>query len=192
MPTAEPTTRVGPQDHGRRMSLEDFLDAEAQPGYVYELEGGVIAVDRPGLPHEEVVDALPLQVAAWRLANPRGVRLGAFGSKVVAPGARSERHPDLALYLTPAPDPVQPWEKWGPDIVVEVVSESSRKRDHEIKRREYLAVGVREYWIVDPGRRAVVVLERFGDQFRERTVADAYETGYLPGFKLEVARLFQP
>ncbi len=29
--------RIGPANHGRKMSLEEFLDADAEEGYRYEL-----------------------------------------------------------------------------------------------------------------------------------------------------------
>ena len=37
-------TKIGPADHGRRMSLEEFDHAEGQEGYLYELSRGVITV----------------------------------------------------------------------------------------------------------------------------------------------------
>ena len=49
-------------------------------------------------------------------------------------------------------------------LVAEVVSPSSRKRDYEAKRREYLAFGIREYWIVDFELGRVVVLVRESGQ----------------------------
>ena len=38
-----------------------------------------------------------------------------------------------------------------PDWVLEVVSPSSRSRDRTLKKRQYAAMGVGEYWILDPG-----------------------------------------
>ena len=35
---------IGPEDHGRRMSLDDFDRAIARPGYLYELGKGAIEV----------------------------------------------------------------------------------------------------------------------------------------------------
>ena len=52
---------------------------------------------------------------------------------------------------------------WGgdiygaPDMVVEVLSYSTRKKDVTIKKDTYEAQGVREYWIVDPRAKSVMV-----------------------------------
>jgi Uma2 family endonuclease len=184
--------KVGPADHGRRMSLADFAEAESEPGHLYELAGGVIqVVDVPGLPHGSVVDELDLQVAAWRLAHRELVAYVGTGDRCVLrlAGMQSERHPDLAIYLTPAPDPVNPWERWVPDIVVEVVSEGGEVRDYQDKRREYLAAGVREYWIIDPQKRAMLVLLRAADVWREHRPSTTYTTPLLPGFSLDIVRL---
>ena len=45
----------------------------------------------------------------------------------------------------------------APDLVVEILSPSSRKKDMILKLQKYQNAGVREYWIVDPEKRAVTV-----------------------------------
>ena len=45
----------------------------------------------------------------------------------------------------------------APDLVIEVLSPSSRKRDRVIKYYKYKNAGVREYWIVDPVEKCVTV-----------------------------------
>ena len=49
-----------------------------------------------------------------------------------------------------------------PDLVIEVLSPSSRKKDMQIKRNKYESAGVREYWIVDPEKEKVIVFS-FGE-----------------------------
>ncbi len=46
----------------------------------------------------------------------------------------------------------------APDLVIEILSPSNRRKDIEIKRKIYAAFGVREYWIVDPDMETVEVL----------------------------------
>jgi Uma2 family endonuclease len=43
----------------------------------------------------------------------------------------------------------------APDLVIEILSESSEERDRTLKRDLYEQSGVREYWIVDPAERSV-------------------------------------
>ena len=45
----------------------------------------------------------------------------------------------------------------APDMVVEVLSHSTRKKDLTIKKDTYEAQGVKEYWIVDPKAKSVTV-----------------------------------
>lgn len=53
-----------------------------------------------------------------------------------------------------------------PDMVVEVLSYSTRKKDRTIKKDTYEANGVREYWIIDPWAKVIdVYLLRDGKYF---------------------------
>lgn len=45
----------------------------------------------------------------------------------------------------------------APDLIIEVASKSTRKRDYGIKMLKYRTAGVREYWIVEPERQTVTV-----------------------------------
>lgn len=196
---ADPATtiRIGPADHGRHMSFDDFRDAEASPGCRYELARGVIrVVDVPGGAHAGVSDAIHQQLALYRSVHPGVIHLIAPGSecRLEAPALQSERHPDRAVYLTPRPALEQPWAVWIPEIVIEVVSKGGEKRDYEDKREDYLVAGVKEYWIVDPQKRMMLVLIRRGDHWAERTLAatSVYQTPLLPGFALQLTDVFAP
>jgi hypothetical protein len=49
------TVRIGPADHGRRMTLEEIREAEEEEGDRYELARGVVEVtDVPDDPHGEI------------------------------------------------------------------------------------------------------------------------------------------
>lgn len=48
--------------------------------------------------------------------------------------------------------------KGAPDLIIEVVSPSTQRRDHLVKLNLYQQAGVREYWIVDPENKTVRVM----------------------------------
>ena len=47
----------------------------------------------------------------------------------------------------------------APDFVAEVLSPSTRKKDMSLKVYKYMNAGVREYWIIDPEKKAVIVYD---------------------------------
>jgi len=188
--------RVGPQDHGRRMSLADFDLAEGEPGYLYELSRGVVTVmDVPGGRHFVQVQAIRDLFVVYRLAHltrVHGVATG-FDCKGLLPDFESERRPDIAVYKTPLPRRANPWAAWHPALVVEVISPGSEHRDYVDKRGEYLELGVKEYWIVDYERRETLVLRNSRGQWAERVLrpGEVYRPRVLPGFEFDCAVPFR-
>ena len=94
-------TKIGPADHGRRMSLEEFDEAEGQEGYLYELSRGIITVtDVPSRRHLLLVSAIRDQLQSYKIANPGLIQIIASGSecKLLVDDLDSERHPDVAVY----------------------------------------------------------------------------------------------
>src|SRR5438105_8255110 len=98
---------LGPKDHGRRMSLEEFDQAEGVPGHLYELSREVVTVvDIPDPVHFALIDAIRDQLVAYRLKH-RGRIHGIAGGaerKILLAGLASERHRDIAVHKTPPPD----------------------------------------------------------------------------------------
>ena len=47
----------------------------------------------------------------------------------------------------------------APDLVIEILSPSTRRKDVTIKLNKYIAAGVREYWIIDPDQCRVLVYD---------------------------------
>jgi Uma2 family endonuclease len=83
----------------------------------------------------------------------------------------------------------------APEIVVEIASRGTRKRDETIKRRLYERSGVSEYWVVDPERDIMRVYRREHDRFArpielaaER--ADVLTTRLLSRLELPLRRVF--
>ena len=47
----------------------------------------------------------------------------------------------------------------APDFIIEVLSPSTRSKDSIKKLGKYLDAGVREYWMIDPDKRKVIVYD---------------------------------
>ena len=47
----------------------------------------------------------------------------------------------------------------APDMVIEILSPSTRKKDMGLKLKKYITARVREYWMVDPDKKKVVVYD---------------------------------
>jgi Uma2 family endonuclease len=191
---ATATVKIGPADHGRRMSLADFEFAEVQEGHVYELGRGAIVVSEvPNPRHLRQLTAIRRQLAAYDLANPGRIYTIASECKLLAFGYESERHPDLSVYKTAPPrEDRTVWRTWIPEIVIEIISRDSESRDYDEKREEYLAIGVRDYWIIDAEREEITALRRHGDRWRETIVrpGQTYRTRTLPDFELVADPIF--
>lgn len=109
-------------------------------------------------------------------------------------GPKKLREPDI-VYLRHDRIPEEDVPPDGADLVVEVVSGGSQHRDRDlrIKRQEYAAAGIPEYWVVDPETELITVLTLVDnnyvvhDEFRMGTQATSV---LLPGFQVDVAAAF--
>ena len=84
--------------------------------------------------------------------------------------------------------------KGAPDLVIEILSPSTRRHDRLVKLGLYQRAGVREYWIVDPENKAVQVFLQDGggslkiheDYGRE----DVAKVNVLNGCFVELSKVF--
>jgi hypothetical protein len=188
---------IGPFDHGRMMSLKAFEFAKTVEGYHYELSRGFITVSEvANFYHASVVALIRNFLGAHQLAHPGIIYMILYGMecKLLIPGWESERHPDIAVYLTKPKGKKDRtmWRTWIPELAVEVVSERSTDRDYVEKRQEYWTLGIKEYWIVDAQRQQVVTLRRGKQGWIETRLGpeDVCTTKLLPSFKLECQAIF--
>lgn len=82
----------------------------------------------------------------------------------------------------------------APDLVVEIISPSTVKRDLHEKMKLYEQFGVREYWIVHPRDRTLVIHNPGPDGLylpsRLLTTGDFIQSSVFPGMQLELDTLF--
>jgi Uma2 family endonuclease len=79
-----------------------------------------------------------------------------------------------------------------PDLVVEIISPTSLRRDRYDKRELYARFGVKEFWLADVANRSIetLSLQKGGYQLLScATVEGKIRSEILPGFELDLASL---
>ncbi len=80
----------------------------------------------------------------------------------------------------------------APDLIVEVVSPSSRRMDYSTKNTLYSETGVREYWIVDPEKERTTVYHYEEDAAPTiYTFSQAVPVGIFEGLSINIAELLK-
>ena len=82
----------------------------------------------------------------------------------------------------------------SPDLVVEIRSESTARRDWTIKRDLYERHGVKEYWLVDPEAATVAVLLLNEGKLKVTGVhgeGDTLSSAVMTGFSIVLADIFR-
>jgi len=126
------------------------------------VDGQLVQIEMPTLAHERAVSVIHRHLANWAAENRAGLVL-ASGYKIRITDARGVM-PDVQLLSveTAAVAANRGLEHGRPELVVEVVSQSSRRYDRVTKLGWYASIGVPEYWIVDPEARTVERLALHG------------------------------
>ncbi|HEB11892.1 MAG TPA: Uma2 family endonuclease [Spirochaetales bacterium] len=81
----------------------------------------------------------------------------------------------------------------APDLVVEILSESTAYNDLIKKKKLYAKYGVKEYWIVDPGEKSIEVYSLVGKEYvisSSFSMNDNLESPLLTGLNIELASVF--
>lgn len=81
----------------------------------------------------------------------------------------------------------------APDWAIEIVSPSSKKLDYVIKLAEYQKAGVREYWIVDPLKKIIMVYQlENGESPVMYRFTDKIPAGIYEDFAIDFAEIDLP
>ncbi len=82
--------------------------------------------------------------------------------------------------------------KGTPDLLIQILSPGTSKRDLGIKKKLYAKNGVREYWIVDPERETVDVFRLKGREFESKRygVQDCLSSSVIKDLTIEVKEIF--
>jgi Uma2 family endonuclease len=189
--------RLGRADHGRPMTLDEFLTADYEGGYKYELIDGKLYVSpAANFPENAVQEWLNFKLKLFSRVNPEVPNYVSSGARVFIPGRGSftAPEPNVAAYRD-FPTHLRPrqirWQDVSPFLVAEVLSAEDPDKDFVRNARLFLRMqSIKEYWVFDTREDEVcpwlTVHRRYGRRWRiiEVEPGSTYTTRLLPGFTL--------
>lgn len=81
----------------------------------------------------------------------------------------------------------------APDLIIEVVSPSSRKMDYVLKNALYDQAGVKEYWVVDPSKSFTIVYYYQAEDFSPTIIPFDHQLncGIFEDLKIRISDLLE-
>ncbi|HSI74262.1 MAG TPA: Uma2 family endonuclease [Lunatimonas sp.] len=81
----------------------------------------------------------------------------------------------------------------APDLIIEILSPGNNKKDIKLKYEVYEASGVKEYWVIHPDERTLLIYTLDGRKYRASrlfTLSDQVRSQAVPGFELDLDGVF--
>jgi Uma2 family endonuclease len=183
-----------PLSSAAKFTHRDLLEFP-DDGRRHELIGGVHVVTPAPVTRQQRILGNVYFLMLVHVEHHRGGR--AFVSPVdVVLSTSDVVKPDLVFVSDTRQDILTPtWVQGSPDLIVEILSPLTRRRDEHLKRELYERFDVLEYWVVDPETESVCLyrrengrLERIGELTQGRR--EALITPLLPGLSLPLVHVF--
>jgi Uma2 family endonuclease len=189
------TDRALPERSAVKLTYDDLL-LWPDDGRRHELiDGEHYVTPSPNLRHQRISGLLHMALRRYLEAQPLGEVL--YAPLDVLFSQHDVVEPDL-LYVSRerAAGIFRPEHVRGaPNLVIEIASKGTRRRDETIKRALYERCDVTEYWVVDPEIDVVRVYHRDGSAFGRpvelrRDAGDTLTTALLPGLEIPLESIF--
>lgn len=175
------------------VTYAEYKALDVDDNFLYELlDGELVQKSAPSPRHQKVLAELYDVVKAHVKANDLGTVL--FAPVDVFLNEYNAPQPDLVFVAKAREALITDDGIMGaPDLVVEIISPSSVRRDRYDKMRIFKRFALPEVWLIDPANRSVEVHVLTGGEYE--LASFAAETGEvrskaLPELKVDVAALF--
>ena len=146
----------------------DYTTEEFEREPNFEIIGGekfIMAAAAPNLDHGTITGRLYFEFIKYIIDNNINAAVFADNTDVYF---SDEDHfmPDLSVVCNPSIVKQRKKILGTPDLVVEVLSESTMKNDIGKKKDAYEKYGVKEYWIIDPWVKRIEVYHLIDNKFK--------------------------
>ena len=135
----------------RPITINEFENIKSQEGVIYELIDGIVMMSRPSIEHQKILTNLSGELYHYL----KDKKCKAF-SEIEVKLNNDILVPDISIICDFSKFTEQKYEG-APDTVVEILSPSTMFNDFNIKSGKYMNAGVKEYWLIDPISKTVIV-----------------------------------
>jgi Uma2 family endonuclease len=185
-----------PNPRGVKLTYDDFV-LFPDDGLRHELiDGEHYVTPSPSLKHQRISLNISYAVERFLRQHPVGRLFYAPADVILSPS--DVVAPDL-FYLSNAKSPdisTAANVRVTPELVIEIGSPSTRRRDETTKRVLYEHASVSEYWVVDTELDVVRIYRRLDERFARPEqlsleAGDVLTTALLPGLELPLSEIFR-
>ncbi len=127
------------------------------------IDGKAFAINAPDIMHKDIISYIHMEIYSYIRKSKCTCRV--YESPIDVQLDQSNKtmvEPDLVVICDT--DKIRQNHIAGaPDFILEVLSESTRRKDMLLKSYKYLEAGVREYWMIDPDKRTLIKYDSESD-----------------------------
>jgi len=175
----------------KRVTFDEYLDWLTEETKADLIDGVIYMQSPPADMHERIFGFLFGILRAFVLRKKLGI---ARGSRTTLKFSEANGvQPDIVFISNASRDRVHPYYMDGaPEVVVEILSPSTRKLDRGKKMALYAKYGALEYWQIDPENQIAEFFRNHNGAWVPMAVSDddIFHSEVIPGFWLNINWLF--
>jgi prevent-host-death family protein len=182
---------------GKKVSYEEFMEIYEKSELRMEyINGEIVLLSSPDTFHQDISGNLHVFLRTYLKGGKCKVFYAPFDVHFLKKGFQTPdvMQPDLLIACDLETAVNEKGRYMGtPSLCVEILSKSTRSKDMVDKLNTYMLSGVREFWVIDPDKKSVLVYG-FKDFALDEHIAygqgDILTSYFFAGLELSVAEIF--
>jgi prevent-host-death family protein len=182
---------------GKKVSYDEFMEIYETSSLRMELINGEIYIlQSPSVTHQEILIQLLIHFSERFKNKPCKPFIAPVDVHFKKAGIKDMdvMQPDLFVACDLETTVNEKDRYMGtPTLVLEILSESTRKKDMLEKLNTYMLSGVNEYWVIDPKYQKALIYEFKDNNIEQYTTVEqngTIKSYYLEGLEVELVKIF--
>lgn len=168
----------------KHVTINEFENMKTQQGVIYELIDGIVLMSRPSIEHQKILTSL-----SGELYQYLKDKVCKTFSEIEVKINNDILVPDISIICDSSKFTEQKYES-APEIVVEILSPSTMFNDFNIKSSKYMNAGVKEYWLVDPKAKTVIINDYVNKIMTTYEKSEVLKSTVFPDLKINLIDIF--